>query len=76
MTKHTLDSQQMSDLAMGLGTAVRWYSDAVEGYAEDPEHQARQHFQVQLDRLRELEKLLTTNPTGLAIVEVSRRPTS
>jgi hypothetical protein len=72
MNKITLDSQQMSDLAMGLGTAVRWYSDAVEGYAEDPEHQARQ--QVQLDRLRELEKLLTTNPTGLAIVEVSRRP--
>jgi len=76
MTKHTLDSQQMSDLAMGLGTAVRWYSDAVEGYAEDPEHQARQHFQVQLDRLRELVKLMTSSPTGCAIVEVSRLPTS
>ena len=77
MAKITLDSQQMADLAMGLGTAVRWYSEAVEGYAdEDPSHPGRLHFQGQLDRLRELEKLLTSNPTGLAIVEVSRRPTS
>ena len=76
MTKITLDSQQMADLAMGLGTAVRWYSEAVEGYAdEDPSHPGRLHFQQQLDRLRELVKLMTSSPTGCAIVEVSRLPT-
>ncbi len=74
MAKITLDSQQMSDLAVGLSAAVRWYSKAVEGYAdEDPAHSGRLHFQQQLDRLRELEKLLTSSPTG--IVEVSRYPT-
>ena len=76
MTKITLDSQQMSDLAVGLSAAVRWYSKAVEGYAdEDPAHSGRLHFQQQLDRLRELEKLLGSDSTGLAIVEVSRLPT-
>jgi hypothetical protein len=76
MTKITLDSQQMSDLAVGLGCAVRWYAEAVAVYAdagEDPAHHGRRIFQAQLDRLRELEKLLTSNPTG--IVEVSRYPT-
>ena len=77
MTKITLDSQQMADLAMGLGTAVRWYSEAVEGYAdEDPSHPGRRIFQAQHDRLAELQKLLTSDPTGCAIVEVSRLPTS
>ncbi len=76
MTKITLDSQQMADLAMGLGTAVRWYSEAVEGYAdEDPSHPGRLHFQGQLDRLRELVKLMTSSSVGCAIVEVSRLPT-
>ena len=59
MAKITLDSQQMADLAVGLSAAVRWYSKAVEGYAdEDPAHPGRLHFQQQLDRLRELEKLI------------------
>lgn len=71
MTKITLDSQQMADLAVGLGCAVRWYSEAVEA-DEDPAH-VRLYFQQQLDRLRELQKLLTSDPTG--IVEVSRYPT-
>ena len=76
MSKVTLDSQQMADLAMGLNAAVRWYSEAVEGYAdEDPLHPGRLHFQQQLDRLRELVKLMTSDPTGCAIVEVSRLPT-
>lgn len=73
MTKITLDSQQMADLAVGLSAAVRWYSKAVEGYADEDPAPGRLHFQQQLDRLRELEKLLTSNPTG--IVEVSRLPT-
>ena len=74
--KITLDSQQMADLATGLNCAVRWYAEAVAVYAdanEDPSHPGRLHFQVQLDRLRELQKLLTSDPTG--IVEVSRYPT-
>ena len=55
---------------------MRWYAEAVAVYAdagEDPAHHGRRIFQAQLDRLRELEKLLTSNPTG--IVEVSRYPT-
>lgn len=78
MAKITLDSQQMADLAVGLSAAVRWYSKAVEGYAdanEDPSHPGRLHFQVQLDRLKVLQKLLTSNPGSCAIVEVSRLPT-
>lgn len=76
MSKVTLDSQQMADLAVGLSAAVRWYSQAVEGYAnEDPAHPGRLHFQVQLDRLKVLQKLLTSNPGSCAIVEVSRLPT-
>jgi len=74
MSKVTLDSQQMADLAVGLSAAVRWYSKAVESFVDDDSADPSiQVFQQQLDRLRELEKLLTSNPTG--IVEVSRYPT-
>jgi hypothetical protein len=74
MSKVTLDSQQMADLAVGLSAAVRWYSQAVEGYAnEDSANPGKLHFQQQLDRLRELQKLMTSNPTGC--VEVSLYPT-
>ena len=76
MAKITLDSQQMADLAVGLSAAVRWYSKAVEGYAnEDSANPGKLHFQVQLDRLKVLQKLLTSNPGSCAIVEVSRLPT-
>ena len=78
MTKTTLDSQQMADLATGLNCAVRWYAEAVAVYAdanEDPSHPGRRIFQSQLDRLAELQKLMTSDPTGCAIVEVSRLPT-
>jgi hypothetical protein len=78
MPKITLDSQQMATLATGLNCAVRWYADAVAVYAdagEDPSHPGRRIFQAQLDGLRELQKLLTSDPTGCAIVEVSRLPT-
>lgn len=76
--KITLDSQQMATLATGLNCAVRWYADAVAVYAdagEDPSHPGRRIFQAQLDGLRELQKLLTSDRTGCAIVEVSRLPT-
>ena len=76
MNKITLDSQQMADLATGLNCAVRWYSAAVAVYAdagEDPSHPGRRIFQAQLDRLAELQKLLTSDPTGC--VEVSRLQT-
>ena len=75
MAKITLDSQQMADLAVGLSSAVTWYARMVEHYQVHPvvDEGVRLHYQRQLDRLRELEKLLTSNPTG--IVEVSRYPT-
>ena len=77
MSKVTLDSQQMADLAVGLSAAVRWYSKAVESFVDDDSADPSiQVFQQQLDRLRELVKLMTSDPTGCAIVEVSRLPTS
>ena len=77
MAKITLDSQQMADLAVGLSSAVTWYARMVEHYQVHPvvDEGVRLHYQRQLDRLRELEKLLTSDPTGCAIVEVSRLPT-
>ena len=77
MTKITLDSQQMADLAVGLSAAVTWYERMVEHYQVHPvvDEGVRLHYQRQLDRLRELEKLLGSYSTGLAIVEVSRLPT-
>ncbi len=49
----------------------------VEHYQVHPvvDEGVRLHYQRQLDRLRELEKLLGSDSTGLAIVEVSRLPT-
>ena len=77
MAKITLDSQQMADLAVGLSSAVTWYARMVEHYQVHPvvDEGVRLHYQRQLDRLRELEKLMTSSPTGCAIVEVSRLPT-
>ena len=69
MNKITLDSQQMADLATGLNCAVRWYAEA----GEDTSHPGRRMFQTQHDRLAELQKLLTSDPTGC--VEVSRLQT-
>lgn len=77
MTKITLDSQQMADLAVGLSSAVTWYERLSLTSKRLPvvDEGVRLHYQRQLDRLRELEKLLGSDSTGLAIVEVSRLPT-
>ena len=58
-------------------SAVTWYERMVEHYQVHPvvDEGVRLHYQRQLDRLRELEKLLGSDSTGLAIVEVSRLPT-
>ncbi len=52
MTKITLDSQQMADLAVGLSSAVTWY-ERIEHYQVHPvvDEGVRLHYQRQLDRL-------------------------
>ena len=72
MSKVTLDSQQMADLAVGLSAAVRWYSKAVESFVDDDSADPSiQVFQQQLDRLRELQALLSC-----ADIEVTKLPQS
>jgi hypothetical protein len=70
-----LTSQQVADLAVAMSAAVRTYEKESAAAESDPANLGRQHYREQLDRLRELEKLLGSDSTGLAIVEVSRLPT-